>query len=56
MKENKITLKPNLKIEYKDDPIALSHLLRIIVLALRLAETEDKEEIERIQKNFLDID
>ena len=46
---------PRVKIHLKDDPVALHHLLRIIVLALRLSETDDKEEIERIQKNFLDI-
>ena len=54
--KNEGFLIPKLKIHLKDDPVALHHLLRIIVLALRLAETDDKDEIERIQKNFLDID
>lgn len=55
MKDKKQVLKPVLRIEHKDDPIASYHLIRIILLALELAETEDKDEIERIQKNFLDI-
>ena len=53
--KNKGFLIPRVKIQLKDDPVALHHLLKIIVLALRLAETEDKEEIKRIQKNFLDL-
>ena len=55
MKRKRQLLKPNMKLDYKDDPVALHHLLRIIVLAIELADVEDEEEIKKIQKNFLDL-
>lgn len=43
----------DIKIEHKDDTIASYQLIKIILLALKLAEIEDKDEIERIQKDFI---
>ncbi len=40
----------NVNIEYKDDSILLEQLTKFISLALELADIEDKDEIERIQK------
>ncbi len=42
-----------IKIEHRDDPIASYQLIKIILLALKLAEIENKDEIERIQKDFI---
>jgi len=41
------------KIEYKDDPVSLHHLIKFLLLALELADIDDKDEIERIQKENL---
>ena len=54
MKRNKPALRPVLRIEYKDDPILLYHLIRFLLLALELADIEDNDEIEKIQKISLD--
>lgn len=54
MKKNKPALKAVLKIEYKDDSVLSHHLIEIILLALKLADIEDKDEIKRIQEDFLD--
>ncbi len=40
------------KVEYKDDPILLESLLRVIHFALELSDKTDKE-AEEIQKKFL---
>lgn len=44
----------NVKIEHKDDPILLRHLIEFLLLALELADIEDRDEIEKIQKISLD--
>ncbi len=52
-KREKIVLKPNLKIAFREDTILLSQLLRFILLAIEISD-KSPEEAERIQKKFLD--
>ena len=46
-------LQAHLKIQYVDDPILFDQLVRIVLLALELAD-KSKEEAEAIQKQMLD--
>ena len=46
-------LQPNVKVVRKDDPIALHHLLKMLLLALEIADMS-KEEAEAYQKKVLD--
>jgi len=46
---------PRAKVKFRNDPIAVKDIVRVILLALELADTKDSAEAERIQKNFLDM-
>ncbi len=53
LKREKLELKPNLKIAFKDDAVLSVQLLRFILLAIEISD-KSPEEAERIQKKFLD--
>lgn len=46
---------PRAKAKFRNDPVAVRDIVRVILLALELADTKDSTEAERIQKNFLDM-
>jgi len=52
-KRERLELKPNLKIAFKEDAILLNQLLRFILLAIEISD-KSPEEAESIQKKFLD--
>ena len=52
-KREKLELKPNLKIAFKEDAVSSTQLLRFILLAIEISD-KSPEEAERIQKKFLD--
>lgn len=52
-KREKLELKPNLKIAFKDDAVLFAQLLRFILLAIEISG-KSPEEAENIQKKFLD--
>jgi len=52
-KKEKLELKPELKVTFKDDAILSGQLLRVILLAIDIAD-KSPEEAEKRQKNFID--
>ena len=52
-KREKLELKSNLKIAFKEDAILFSQLLRFVLLAIEIAD-KSPEEAEEIQKKFID--
>ena len=52
-KREKLELKSNLKIAFKEDAILFSQLLRFVLLAIEIAD-KNPEEAEEIQKKFID--
>ncbi len=53
LKREKLELKSNLKIAFKEDAILFSQLLRFVLLAIEIAD-KSPEEAEEIQKKFID--
>ena len=52
-KREKLELKSNLKIAFKEDAILFSQLLKFVLLAIEIAD-KSPEEAEEIQKKFID--
>ena len=52
-KKERVELKSNLKIAFKEDAILFSQLLRFVLLAIEIAD-KSPEEAEEIQKKFID--
>lgn len=52
-KRERLELKSNLKIAFKEDAILFSQLLRFVLLAIEIAD-KSPEEAEEIQKKFID--
>ncbi|MDD5155120.1 MAG: hypothetical protein PHF11_01375 [Candidatus Omnitrophica bacterium] len=52
-RREKLKLRPELKMEFRDNPVFFNHLLKLILLAIEISD-KTPEEAERIQKNFLD--
>ena len=52
-KREKLELKPNLKIAFREDAVLSVQLLRFVLLAIEISD-KSPEEAENIQKNFLD--
>ncbi|GEM_PF-4939237 len=50
-KQSRPELKARVILKYKDDPALYEQILKIIVLALAIADM-DKEEAERFQKTY----
>ena len=53
LKREKLELKSNLKIAFKEDAILFSQLLKFVLLAIEIAD-KSPEEAEEIQKKFID--
>ena len=53
LRREKLELKPNLKIAFREDAVLSVQLLKFILLAIEISD-KSPEESERIQKNFLD--
>ena len=52
-KREKLELKSNLKIAFKEDAILFSQLLKFVLLAIEIAD-KSPDEAEEIQKKFID--
>lgn len=52
LKKEKIELKPELKIAFKESAILYNQLLRFVLLAIEIAD-KSPEEANEIQKRFL---
>ncbi|MFA6130481.1 MAG: hypothetical protein WC731_05830 [Candidatus Omnitrophota bacterium] len=53
LRREKLELKPNLKIAFREDTVLSTQLLRFVLLAIEISD-KSPEEAERIQKKFLD--
>ncbi|MFH1897036.1 MAG: hypothetical protein ABH886_02170 [Candidatus Desantisbacteria bacterium] len=53
LRREKLELKPNLKIAFREDAVLSIQLLRFVLLAIEISD-KSPEEAERIQQNFLD--
>jgi len=53
LRREKLELKPNLKIAFREDAVLSTQLLRFVLLAIEISD-KSLEESERIQKKFLD--
>ncbi|MDP3041760.1 MAG: hypothetical protein Q8N62_03380 [Candidatus Omnitrophota bacterium] len=53
LRREKLELKPNLKIAFREDAVLSVQLLRFVLLAIEISD-KSPEEAERIQQKFLD--